>query len=110
MKHGGKEIENFMDEEHEQLLIDLCSKYYALKQRFARGEFKRKVKETEVPLAAHDSNYAAKFKEIYDITLTAEEMIELRHFAENDYPDYMLGRIAEEREKGMTDIDLRDLF
>ncbi len=109
MKYGDKEIENFMDEEHEVLLVDMCHKYLSLKQRFQNKEFKKKVGELEVPLAPHDTNYMMKFKELYQMDMTVEEMIELRDFAENDFADFMRDKIEEARANGMSDVNLKGL-
>jgi hypothetical protein len=99
-----------MDEDNETLLVDLCNKYFTLKQRFQNKEFTKKTPNMEIPLAPHDSNYTSKFKELYQIELSVEEMVELRDFAENDFPDFMQDKMEQDRNNGMSDVNLKGIF
>jgi|GEM_PF-4608690 len=100
---------NPFEDGREALLDGLVQKYRAVKQMILDKKLTRKEGEKEIPLAPHDSNYAKVFNDLYKIEISAEEMIELRDFAENEYDTWIKYLIYSDRKMGMIDINLNNI-
>jgi hypothetical protein len=96
MKYNGEEKVLFEDDE---ILEDLASKYFVVKN---------KMKSKEIKKAPTDTNLIEIFKEHYSTTFDIEEMIEFRNFMENDYPDWKMDNVREET-KDAEIINLKEL-
>ncbi len=83
---AGKEVNGF---EEDQMLNDLCVKYYIILKDFES----RKFPPTE-------RNFITRFEKDYNTKMTVEEFLELKDFAINDYPHIIPEDIQRDFEAG----------
>jgi hypothetical protein len=96
MKYNGKEEVLFEDD---IILEDLACKWFVIKNKFATKEISK---------APTDTARVEAFKEHFKVEFDMEEMIEFRHFMDEDYSTWKMDNINVETKNAQI-VDLKRL-
>lgn len=95
MKYNGEDETLF---ENEVILEDIVQKYFVIRSMLQQKIIKK---------PPTDGTYLEAFSSLYKVELDAEEIIEIRSFAESEYADWKTDQIMTNN-KGAEKIDLSD--